>query len=151
MSADSPTPPASNPFDVLMAKAKQAGSQEELIEHFRALWKAFLELDSWIFLTTCKDEFHQAQPFVGIIEEQPWALAFTDPSKAAAFAGEDPRFRDSSGQLLFIGLPKLQAIQWVFCLQQEGVHGLRINQGEFGWFIPISNLPTIILDIEGQD
>lgn len=147
-----PQPPASeNRFDTLMALAKRAESQERLIQRFRSIWASFLELETWVFLTTGGSNPEQASPFIGIIDGKPWALAFTDPRKAAEFAGEDPRFRDSDGGLLFIAMPKMQALQWVLGLQQDGVAGIRINQGEFGWMAPLANLPAIIVDIEGQE
>ncbi|HJV23155.1 MAG TPA: hypothetical protein VJ570_10675, partial [Holophagaceae bacterium] len=101
-------------------------------------------------LTTGGRDLSQASPFIGIIDEQPWALVFTDPQKAAAFAGTDPRFRNPEGHLLFIELPQLEALGWVMGLQREGVVGLRINQGEFGWFAPLAHLPAIVMDLEGR-
>ncbi|HJW33740.1 MAG TPA: hypothetical protein VJ505_10285 [Holophagaceae bacterium] len=142
-------PSDADPFDHLMGAAQQAGSEEELIHAFRGLWAAFLGLETWIFLTTGGRDLSQASPFIGLIEDQPWALVFTDPQKAAAFAGADPRFRTPEGHLLFIELPKLEALGWVMGLQREGVVGLRINQGKYGWFTPLAHLPAIVLDIEG--
>lgn len=143
-------PPSGKSFDALMAHAKQAETQEQLIQRFRSIWAAFLELEHWIFLTTRGEHPEQASPFIGIIDGKPWAMVFTDPRKASEFAGEAPRFRTPEGELLFIAMPKMAALQWVLGLQQEGVAGIRINQGEFGWMAPLANLPAIIVDIEGQ-
>lgn len=143
-------PTSENRFDALMASAKQAESQELLIQCFRSLWAAFLDLETWIFLTSGGSNPEQASPFIGIIDGKPWAMVFTDPQKAAEFAGPAPRFRDAEGELLFLAMPRMQALQWILGLQQDGVAGLRINQGEFGWMAPLANLPAIIVDIEGQ-
>jgi len=133
-----------------MAEAKQARSQDELIRHFKGLWTAFLGLEHWVFLSTGGSNPEQASPFIGIIDGRPWAMVFTDPRKASAFAGEDPRFRTPEGELLFIAMPRMAALQWVLGLQQDGVAGIRINQGEFGWMAPLENLPAIVVDIEGE-
>ncbi|HJV22249.1 MAG TPA: hypothetical protein VJ570_06120 [Holophagaceae bacterium] len=136
-----------HPFDALMAQAKTAPSEEEQIACFKGLWKRFLELDTWIFLTTGVADLEHASPFIGIIEEQPWALVFTDPEKAGQFAGPDPRFRDAEGNLIFMGIPTMEAVAWVMGLGEHGVVGLRINQGEFGWYAPLANLPAIARDL----
>lgn len=137
----------SSPFDALMAQAKAEGSDEARIPAFKALWRAFLDLDTWYFLTTGVADLERASPFIGIIDEAPWVMVFTDPDKAAAFAGPDPRFRNPQGELVFMGIPQMEALQWILGLGAHGVVGLRINQGEFGWFAPLANLPAIVMDL----
>jgi hypothetical protein len=141
----SATPPS--PFDALMAQAKAEGSDEARIPAFKALWRRFLNLDTWYFLTTGVADLERASPFIGIIDEQPWVMVFTDPDKAAQFAGPDPRFRNAEGELVFMGVPQLEALQWILGLGEHGVVGLRINQGEFGWFAPLANLPAIVMEL----
>lgn len=136
-----------HPFDTLMAQAKTASSEAEQIACFKALWKGLLELESWTFLTTGVADLEHASPFIGIIEDQPWVLVFTDPEKAGQFAGPDPRFRDAEGNLIFMGIPTMEAVAWVMGLGAHGVVGLRINQGAFGWFAPLANLPAIARDL----
>ncbi len=143
-------PPEPSRFDALMAQAKEAATDEARLPFFRSLWKGFLELDTWIFLTTGVTDLEHASPFIGIIEAQPWVLVFTDPEKAAEFAGGDPRFRDANGDLIFMGIPQLEALQWILGLQAHGVAGLRINQGAFGWFAPLEHLPHIVMDLAGE-
>ena len=134
-------------FDELMTQAKAAESDEARVPFFKALWRGFLELDTWFFLTTGVADLEHASPFIGIIDDQPWVMVFTDPDKAAAFAGEDPRFRDGNGDLVFMGIPQLEALRWILGLQEQGIAGLRINQGEFGWFAPLANLPAIVAEL----
>lgn len=139
--------PPSSPFDALMTQVKAADSDEARIPHFKALWRGFLELDTWFFLTTGVADLEHANPFIGIIDDRPWVMVFTDPEKAAAFAGADPRFRDGQGDLVFMAIPQLEALRWILGLQEQGIAGLRINQGEFGWFAPLANLPAIVAEL----
>lgn len=146
-----PLGPPASPFDGLMAQAKAADSDEARIPLFRALWRGFLELDTWFFLTTGVADLAQASPFIGIIDDRPWVMVFTDPEKAAQFAGPDPRFRDGNGDLIFLGIPQAEALPWILGLQAQGVLGVRINQGEYGWFAPLANLPAIVLALTQED
>jgi len=137
-------------FDELMREAKAAESDEARVPFFKALWRGFLELDTWFFLTTGVADLEHASPFIGIIDDQPWVMVFTDPEKAAQFAGPDPRFRDAQGDLVYMGIPQLEALQWILGLQAHGIVGLRINQGESGWFAPLAHLPAIVMELSQE-
>ncbi|RYZ50722.1 MAG: hypothetical protein EOP49_13420 [Sphingobacteriales bacterium] len=128
-------------IDRLVQQASASGSPEDL----KALWKATLGLEKWYFITRNQDSLQDRKPFIGVIENKPWVFVFTDKHKAQLFGSSDPGagFTDTSGSVMIIAMETSRALEYVMELQQIGVYGIRLNEGN-GWFSPISNLPSIV-------
>ncbi len=127
-------------FDKLVANAKSSGKAEDM----NALYKSFLTLDEWFFVTAPKSDLENPKPFIGFIDEQPWLFIFTDSSKAHAFCTANKGFLMEDGSSYFIKMKTANAIKMTLKLGESGVYGIMVNQGENGWFCPIAGLPQIM-------
>jgi hypothetical protein len=58
---------APNDIDLLLAKAKSSGRNEDL----SALWKAALSLPQWHFITRRTANIEDQKPFVGVMDGKP--------------------------------------------------------------------------------
>jgi hypothetical protein len=69
-------------FDHLASRARTSNKAEDL----NVLYKAFLTLEDWYFVTKSKADVEDAKPFIGFIDEQPWLFIFTDSEKVHTFS-----------------------------------------------------------------
>lgn len=134
------TKPTDN-IDNLVAKASESGNAEDLTK----LWKTFLDLNQWHFITKYKENINDSKPFIGVIDNQPWVFLFSDRQKAREYCLNEGNtgFADSNGGVNVISMETDKAISYILDLHHKGVYGMRINEGN-GWFSPIENLKPII-------
>ena len=128
------TQAAQHPFDTLVQTGMQAQTADEQQRCLTALWRAFLQLEHWYFVTTTGADIAHAQPFIGVVDGQPSAIVFTDAGKAAEFAGDQPRFRNPDGHFWYITQPLPGAVDWLLALPEHGIHSIQVNRGPYGWF-----------------
>lgn len=132
-------------IDLLVENATKSGNSNDLTK----LWSATLKLKQWNFITKHKSDIQESQPFIGVIDNQPWVFIFTDRQKAQQYClqkGNDG-FADNNGNVHIISMDTEKAIDYILELQSKGVYGMRINEGN-GWFSPIANLKPIIEHIK---
>jgi hypothetical protein len=128
-------------IDQLVSKAIMSGNPEDLTD----LWRVTLNLKQWHFITKHKDDINERTPFIGVIDDKPWIFLFTDRQKAQKYCttqGNDG-FTDENGSVFIISIDTEKAIQYILKMHEQGVFGMRINEGN-GWFSPIENLNAII-------
>lgn len=128
-------------IDKLIANATKSGNSEDLT----ILWRTTLNLKQWHFITKHRDDINDRNPFIGEIENRPWVFLFTDRQKAQQYCTTDGNdgFTDENGGVYIISMDTDKAIDYIFKLYEQGVFGMRINEGN-GWFSPIENLKAII-------
>jgi hypothetical protein len=115
------------------------------IEDKSMLFKAFLELQEWIFILPKGMGLENAQPAIETIDGKTWILVFTDSGMAMEFAKLNPeKYFPDSGKILYLSIKVKDALAMIYDLNKQGVFGLQINFGLPGWYIPISSLPNII-------
>lgn len=126
-------------FDTLVNNARSGE-----IEQLNHLYRNFFELENWVFVSPVRDDMENAKPFIGVVNEQPWLFVFTDETKAHTFCKATPGFMDASGNSFFIRIQVNPALEMMYQLHMQGVHGIRVNDGENGWFCPLADIPNII-------
>ena len=117
-------------FDALVAAAKVSGDP-------RDLWRAWYELDAhWVL---ARPRGPMGTPYLGEIDGAGWVFAFTDAEHlrecGRAVLGLEPH-----DDVLGLKMPMPGAVDWLVSLQAHGVAGVRVNQGENGFFAPLRNL-----------
>lgn len=127
-------------FDLLVEKARTSGNEKDLEE----LYRSFLNLETWVFLVSENCEIEHPKPFIGILEEQPWLYVFTDFSKADFYAKLFGRFHSKDGNTLCLRMKRDSSLNMAKELGQRGVYGIRVNEGDNGWFCNIQGLFDII-------
>jgi hypothetical protein len=128
-------------IDLLVANATKSGNADDLTK----LWSATLKLKQWHFIAKYKEDIQETKTFIGVIDNQPWVLIFTDRQKAQQYCHQkgNEDFTDNKGNVRIISMDTDRAINYILDLQSKGVYGMRINEGN-GWFSPIANLKAII-------
>jgi len=127
-------------FDKLVEKARTSGSSADL----EILYKSFLKLDNWAFIVSKNCDIEQAKPFIGVIDNQPWLYVFTDSKKADQYAKIFGNFHTKDGNTLVLKMSRDGSLNMTKELGQRGVYGVRINDGENGWYCTIQELFGII-------
>ncbi|CAM3810453.1 hypothetical protein FLGE108171_15615 [Flavobacterium gelidilacus] len=127
-------------FDILVEKARNSGSVDDLNE----LYKSFFKLEKLSFIVSNNCDIENPKPFIGIVDEVPWIFAFTDNKKANEYAVEKGNFQTKDGSTFILVLTLKSAISVFAQLDERGVYGIRINDGENGWFTKISGLWDIM-------
>jgi hypothetical protein len=130
------TPKIEINFDELVTKAKSSGSSSDL----GVLYEAFFRLKEWTFIVSNNCTMENAKPFIGVFEEQPWLYVFTDSKKADSYARLFGNFLTKDGSIFIIKMTKEGSLNMIKELHQRGVFGLRINEGDNGWFSTIPGL-----------
>ncbi len=110
-------------------------------EHQVNLWSAFFKLDQWLFIVDASTAAEQPMPFIGYLEEKPWFFVFTDSQKAYDFA-KKTGLLDKNGESLYMSMTPDGARKMLSSAESEVV-GIRVNEGEFGWFSPLANVEAI--------
>lgn len=143
-----PTNPSGINFDKLVEQARTSGKSADL----EILYKSFLRLDQWVFIVSNNCEIENPKPFIGVIEDKPWLYVFTDSLKANYYAKLFGNFHNKDGNTLVLKMKRANSLNMAKELNQRGVYGVRINEGENGWFCSIPELFGIInhfkIDIE---
>ena len=124
-------------FDQLSKKAKATASQEDMV----ALWRAAYALDHWYFIA--RGEMTNITPFVGIVDETPMLLGFTDSNKAIAFAKLNG-LADEKGSPPLLHISPAGTASMAASLSAKGVEALLMNHGPFGFFAPLQNLTPML-------
>jgi len=120
-------------FDTLVSKAQESGSNEDM----NTLWKTTFELDAIYFIA--RGENPNYVPFVGVINDAPMLMGFTDSERAHSFASEANLTTDE-GTINLLTFPLKGLIDMASSMLQQGVKAIVINNGEFGYFAPLENI-----------
>lgn len=105
------------------------------------LWRAFFEHPEWLFITDASGAGLPSSPFVGYVDEQPWFFVFTDSARAHEFA-KKYELTDQQGECLYLSLTP-EAARHMLASADGKVTGIRVNEGEHGWFSPLANVEAI--------
>lgn len=122
-------------FDLLVKKVKQMSEREGQI----LLWTEVFKLSKWHFITKHQKDSNDIRPFIGEVDGKSWFYVFTDSRHASEFA-QIQGFVVENGVANTIAMKPLDATEWINKHLELGVFGVRFNEGEHGWFAPITNL-----------
>ena len=123
-------------FDALVAKARETNDNTDI----NNMWEAVFGLEEWIFIA--QGEGDETTPLVGMIEEKPMLMAFTDEARAKEF-GVANNLQGEDGLVGMLGVPVDMAVKVGETLAQHGVFGILFNQGENNFFAPLEQLPQM--------
>ena len=126
-------------FDLLVENARSSGTIEDL----NLLYLEFFELNEWNYIVSNNCKIEDAKPFIGIVDELPWLFVFTDILKADYYARKFGNFLESDGNTLVLTMSQNNSLRIIQQLHERGVYGVRINEGENGWFTDIPGLFNI--------
>lgn len=115
-------------FDSLVEQAKVSGD-------VRDIWRAVYQLEELWFLPSPTSE--EPSPFIGVIEGQNWVFAYTDPAHLAKSASS---VLGEGANETGIKMSMDSAIPWLDSIRASGVFGVRVNDGDNGFFAPLSNI-----------
>lgn len=124
-------------FDALVETARKEQSEEAV----RDLWQSTFDLEKWVFVA--RGEMPNVQPFIGVIEEKPYLMAFTDTERATQFANQH-ELTDDEGNSQTIEMPIAGTIQYVAQVAQQGVVGVLFNNGPHGYFASAHDLLRMV-------
>jgi len=131
-------------FDNLVQQVKASGETDDL----NALYRAFLTLSEWSFVSPDRPDIENAKPFIGEVDGKPWLFVFTDADKVHDFCRYNPGFLNKEGGAYIIRMTVKGSVEMMLELHRRGVFGIRVNEGENGWFCPIENIPAILSFLE---
>ena len=120
-------------FDALSAEGKRTQSQAAMAQ----LWAAVYALPSWYFVI--RPERQPVSPFVGVVDNQPFLMAFTDKQRADQFARRQG-FVDAAGATSILATSVQGMVQNADDYRAQGVFGILFNDGPNGFFAPLTNL-----------
>lgn len=120
-------------FDAIAKAAQESGSQEAM----NALWREVFALDRWYFVG--RGEMPNVQPFIGMMNEKPFLMAFTDSERAHAFAVAQ-KLISENGAVATLSNPVASAVVMAENLRKHNVHGVLFNPGAQGFFAPLPNV-----------
>jgi hypothetical protein len=125
-------------IDALATMAREAGADDQAAQS--ALWRAVFELEYWVFVP--QGEPPNLQPVVGVIDDRPMVLAFTDATRArdAAILHGIVGIEDSAELL---AIPPDAFTDAAGQYEVLGVFGLLVNEGENGFYAPLDRLEAI--------
>ncbi|HEY0605438.1 MAG TPA: hypothetical protein VGD58_21130 [Herpetosiphonaceae bacterium] len=120
-------------FDALAAEGKRTQSQASMAQ----LWAAVYALPSWNFVARRSGE--SVLPFVGVVDEWPFLMAFTSRERADQFARRQG-FVDAADQTTILALSVQGVVQTAEDYRAQGIFGILFNDGPNGFFAPLTNL-----------
>lgn len=120
-------------FSALVKEARDTGNKEDEIK----LWREVYKLDEWY--AVARGELPDIHPFIGIVDDKPFIIAFTDGRKAFDFAKQQG-FIDKDGKSQILSLPVIGVIENVQSYIDDDVFGILFNSGPDGFYAPLSNL-----------
>lgn len=125
-------------IDALATMAREAGVDDQAAQG--ALWRAVFELEYWVFVP--QGELPNLQPLVGVIDDRPMVLAFTDATRArdAAILHGIVGIEDSAELL---AIPPDSFTEAAGQYEALGVFGVLVNEGENGFYAPLDRLEAI--------
>jgi hypothetical protein len=126
-------------FDELIDKVKRMPEQEGQI----ILWKETFGLEKWHFIAKPDDNVREPKPFIGEVDGRGWMYLFTDGKHAREF-GEVHGLLNNNGDISTLAMEPKIAVDWLCKWAEVGVFGLRFNEGNHGWFAPITNLKPMM-------
>lgn len=119
-------------------------------EAMSALWQAAFELEEWTFIASPKSVASgNPYPYFAVVEEKGWCFAFTDSERLHACAQKNG-IVDKDGESYTIVMKTAAAREWLKSLQGSEAHGVRFNEGTYGWFAPFENVEAIYRYIYGE-
>ena len=133
-------------FDSLVEKAKATNEVNDL----NNLYLKFFELNVWNYIVPKNCSIEEAKPFIAVLDDKPWLFVFTDEKKADKYAKTFGGFHENNGNTFIVKLTKEESLNMIKHLHEKGVIGLRINEGENGWFTDIPGLFNIKNQLEKQ-
>lgn len=125
-----------NSFDLLVANARSSNSTENL----DALYSAFFDLNEWNFIVSQNSSLEDARPFIGLVDEKPWLFVFTDGMKAQQYAKAAGGFLEQEGNTVILRMEAENSMDIARQLNERGVYGIRVNEGENGWYFDIPGM-----------
>ncbi len=135
-------PTDASEFERLVAEAYDLESGEtKSMQALDALWRAVFELENWYFITLPEPD-KAMYPLVGVIDGLNWFYAFTDEALLQQFARKENLVDEEKGAYL-ISVPTKDILPWLEEVRANGVYGIRFNQGDFGWYVPLENFAAI--------
>jgi hypothetical protein len=138
-----------------IALSTRAMAPEATMDDKGALFRAFLGLDEWIFISPYTENLDAVRPFISVIDGQQWVFAFTDSQLALQFGKAnhnqvDGGFLNPAGEILYLSMTVPQALPYLERLGANGIYGMQINFGMPGWFVPLAGIPGIVAHL-GMD
>lgn len=129
-----------NPFKVLVENATTNKANED----FDKLFGTFFNQESLYFVSMFREDWKNATPFIGQIQDQPCIFTFTDVAIAFDFCMKHKEFQWDGDKAFIMHLPMDESIVMFKDLAQKGIFGIRINEGSSGFFIPMGHLEGIL-------
>ena len=120
-------------FDELVARARTSGNATDM----SSLYKAFFQLKEWTFIVSNNCTIENAKPFIGGIRG---TTVFTDSKKADTYARLFGNFLTNDESTFIIKMSRENSLNMINELNRRGVFGVRINEGDIGWFSTVSGL-----------
>lgn len=130
-------------FD-LAKKAIQTSAEPDL----DILFKNVFGLTDLYFIAPYREDWEKSGPFIGNIQNKPCLFVFTDARVAYDFAMATPGFQWEDTKAFIMHMPMVECITIFRELHKRGVFGIRFNEGEHGFFCPMSHLDAILARIE---
>lgn len=122
-------------FDALIENVKKMPEREGQI----LLWAITFRLEKWYFIARPVSDPGESRPFIGEVDGRGWVFIFTDNAHVRKFA-ERQEFVYPDGSVSVIAMEPKSAVEWLHLCAEAGIFGVRFNEGEYGWFAPISDL-----------
>lgn len=129
-----------NPFKALVENASTSKENED----FDKLFGTFFGLENLYFVSMFREDWKNATPFIGMIQEQPCIFTFTDITIAFDFCMKHKEFHWENDKAFIMHLPMDECIGMFKDLAQKGIFGIRINEGSAGFFVPMDHLKGIL-------
>lgn len=129
-------------FKELAEKAESGQSNESM----NALWEAVFTLKEWHFIARGREE--KPTPYVGIVDGNPFLMAFTSANGAQSFHDKNKLDDGRSHGILSIQTHNLDYIKSFY---EQGVYGILFNDHEKGFYVPLANLQSLHDRIRKQD
>lgn len=112
------------------------------------LFKSLFGLNDLYFVAPYREDWEKSGPFIGNIQDKPCLFAFTDARLAYDFAMVTPGFQWDETKAFIMHMPMQECISIFRELKNRGVFGIRFNEGDYGFFCPMSHLEAILARIE---
>ncbi len=134
---------------------KHASSFNERVElqtqstiDMESLYRSLFELEEWIFLSNQWDDVDTASPLIVTLENRKWVYVFTDATTVMNFVKATPEYTTPNGSVLVIKIVVERALKLMGELSNQGIYGIRVNDGSMGWNFPIAELDAILFHLD---
>lgn len=124
-------------LDELAAAARLAAGPETL----EPLWAATMNLDRWFFAGV--GAFPNLRPFSGMIDDEPYVMAFTVRARAERYAGTQNLVPEGSKPSI-LSFPVVEAAKLCTHQHARGARWVVFDDGWAGWRIPIRQLAAMV-------